>query len=179
MTLAQRAAKVFHALLGVLGAVVMLSLDEGFLLVSLLISLSLILLGLRRILFYFTMARHMVNGRSVLYFGVIMLDFGIFTLSTLQDRAMFIVLYLFSTNAFSGLMGLLRAREAKRLGSPVWRRSLAGGLVSLALAAAAVYVGVFRADMLELTLLYAAGMLYTAAGQMASAFRKTAIVNIP
>lgn len=77
MTLAQRVGKILSALFSFLCAWIMFRMGEaGFLLVSLMISISLILFGLRSLIFYWTMARHMVDGRTALYIGVIVLDFG-------------------------------------------------------------------------------------------------------
>ena len=179
MTLTQRIGRILNALLAVLGVVLMLRIGkEGVRLVSLLLSFSLIILGLRRIVFYFTMARHMVNGRGVLYIGVILLDFGVFTLSVSQNQSLFIVLYLLATHAFSGVMDLMRSAEARRFGAPSWRLKLAEGAVNLVIALAAVFCGLLRGNMEELTLLYAAGLLWSAGEKLVSAFRKTAIVYI-
>ncbi len=179
MTLTKRIGTALNALFCLLSVALMVLLGEdGIYLVSLLLSLSLILLGLRRILFYFTMARHMVDGRGVLYIGVIVLDFGIFTLSISQNTELFIALYLLGTHAFGGAMGLMRAMEARGFGAPSWRMKLAQAIVEFAIAAAAIYYGFFAGDMFALTLLYAAALLYSAGVKLVSAFRRTAIVYI-
>ena len=78
MTLTQRIGRILSALFSILAVVLIVMLGEdGIKLVCLLLSLSLIVQGLRRIAFYFSMARHMVDGRSALYIGVIVLDFGV------------------------------------------------------------------------------------------------------
>ena len=80
MTLGKRIGKVFGALAYLLCVFLLYRMGEdGFKLVCMLMSLSLILFGVRNLLFYFTMARHMVNGKAILYVGVIGLDFGIFS----------------------------------------------------------------------------------------------------
>ena len=80
MSAAQRVQKVLAALGYIGAAVLMLWLGEdGYELVLLMLGLSLTAQGIRSIVFYFNMARHMVDGRSILYKGVILLDFGIFT----------------------------------------------------------------------------------------------------
>ena len=179
MTLAQRIIKILSALFSFLCAWIMFKMGEnGFLLVSLMISISLILFGLRSLLFYFTMARHMVDGRSALYIGVIVLDFGIFTLSVSKFHRLFIAVYLLAVYAFSGVMDILRSLEARRLEAPSWRLNLAEGIVNIIFAGAAVYFGVLCGNMRNLTLIYAAGLGYTALLNLFSAFRKTAIVYI-
>ncbi len=179
MTLAKRIGKILSALGSVLCAVILIAMGEnGFLLVSVLLSISLILFGLRSIIFYFTMARHMVDGRGSLYIGVIVLDFGVFTLSVSQNQSLFIVFYLLGAYAFSGVMDIMRALEARKLEAPSWKLSFSEGILNIAFAAAAVFFGLFRGDMRDLTAIYAAGLVYSAVLKLISAFRKTAIVYI-
>ncbi len=179
MTLVQRFKMIMSALLTILCAVLLIEMEEdGYLLVSLLLSLSLIVSGIRFLIYYFTMARHMVDGRGVFYKAVIVLDFGIFTLSVSRNYGFFIVLYLLVVRVFSGVMDILRAMEAKRFQAP-WRMTLAEGIVNLAFAAAAVVFGIVTGNLQNLTRIYTAGLFYSAAMQLVSAFRKTAIVYIP
>ena len=180
MTLAKRIGKLLRALGSCLIAWIMIRLGEdGFLLVSTLLSLGLIVFGARNLIYYFSMARHMVNGRSILYLGVIALDFGIFTLSIANGRGAFVALYLLGVYAFSGVIDILRAREARQFEAPSWRLRLAEGIANIGVAAAAVVFGLFRGDLRSVTLIYAAGLLYSALLNPISAFRKTAIVYIP
>ena len=180
MTLAQRIGKIIGALLTVLCAWVVYRMGEdGFLLVSLLLSISLIIYGARNIIFYFTMARHMVDGRNTLYIGVIAMDFGIFTMSASENKGLFIVVYLLAAHAVSGVVSILRAMEARRLDAPLWRLNLAEGIANLGIAGAAVLFGVILGNMRNLTLIYVAGLLYSALLRLISVFRKTAIVYIP
>ncbi|MBQ3480786.1 MAG: DUF308 domain-containing protein [Oscillospiraceae bacterium] len=179
MTLTQRIGKILNAAFTVLGVLIMVWMGEdGFFLVSFLLSLSMILFGLRKLLFYFTMARHMVDGRSILYIGVIALDFGVFSLSVSRNVALFITLYLLGTHGFAGVMDILRAREARRFKSPSWRLSLATGVVNLAFGVSALFFCIVSAGLRELTLIYAAGLLFAAISRLVRAFRKTAIVYI-
>ncbi len=180
MTLAKRIGMILRAAVLCLTAWIMFRLGEnGFLLVSLLLSLALVVFGARNIIYYFSMARHMVGGKSILYIGVIALDFGVFTMSVSNSRGMFVVLYLLAAHAFSGVVDVLRAREARQLEAPSWRLSLAEGIANIGVAAAAAAAGLFLGDMRALTLIYAAGLLYSALLDLVSAFRRTAIVYIP
>jgi len=180
MTLTQRIGKILRALVLCLTAWVMFKLGEqGFALVSALLSFGLIVFGARNLLYYFTMARHMVDGHSILYLGVIAFDFGIFTLSISDQYGVFIVLYLLGAHAFSGVIGILRAREARQFEAPSWKISLAEGIANIGVAVAAVVFGLFLGNMRSLTMIYAAGLIYSALLNLLSAFRKTAIVYIP
>ncbi|MBQ9664128.1 MAG: hypothetical protein IJV40_13345 [Oscillospiraceae bacterium] len=180
MTLTRRIGKILRALITALTAWIMIRLGEdGFILVSLLLSSALILFGVRNLIYYFSMARHMVNGRSILYIGVIAFDFGVFTLSIADHRGVFVALYLLGAHAFSGVIDILRAKEARQLEAPSWKLSLAEGIANIGFAAAAVVFGGFQGSMRDLTLIFAAGLFYSALLNLIAAFRKTAIVYIP
>ena len=180
MTLVMRIGKLLRALLTGLAAWILLELGEnGFLAASLLLSLALVMFGLRNLIYYFTMARHMVEGRKILYLGVIALDFGVFTLTIADHRGVFIALYLLGFYAFSGVLDILRAREARQFEAPSWRLNLAEGIANIGVAVAAVVFGLFLGNMRDVTIIYAAGLFYSALLNMISAFQKTAIVYIP
>lgn len=180
MTLMQRVEKIISALLMILGAVLVLYLGEdGFLLIALFLCVSLVFYGLRSLLFYATMARHMVDGRISLYKGLILLDLGIFSLTVLNDPHVFIILYILGINAFSGIVDILRALEARKLQSPSWRMNLAAGIVSIFFALAAGVSGLVLKNLEVTTIIYVIGVFWSAAAKLISAFRRTAIVYIP
>ena len=180
MTLSRRIARILSALLEAMMAVVLFVMGEaGFWLMCLLLSLTLILFGARNVLFYFTMARHMVNGKSSLILGVIALDFGFFTISVADHEGVFIALYLLGAYAFYGVVDILRAKEAKQFEAPSWRMNLAMGIADIGVAAAAAVFGLFAGNIRDLTLIYAVGLVYGALLNLTSVFRKTAIVYIP
>ena len=179
MTLIQRIGKVLSALMSVLCAVLVLVLEEdSFLFVILLLGVSFTFLGVRSLIYYFTMARYMVDGKGVLWFGVILFDFGVFTLSITQHYGWFIVVYLLGAYAFSGVVDILRALEAKRANAPMWKLNLCSGILNVFFAGAAVFFGLVQGDLRRLCWIYAFGLLNGALVKFISAFRKTAIVYI-
>ena len=179
MTSVQRVKKVLAGLLMLLCCVALAAEPEfGFYFVALILSVSLLLYALRSLLYYFTMARHMVGGKSILFRGIIVLDLAVFTLSMVDDPKLYIILYLLGIHAFAGLMAILRALEARRFQSPSWRRNMLSGAVNLTIAVLAVIAGLFLPDTRDLVYLYAGCLFYSACVQIASAFRKTAIVYI-
>ena len=168
MTLTRRIGMIFSALISAFCAWLMLWMGEvGFLLVLFLLGITLLLYGLRCLVFYFTMARFMVDGKRIFYLGAIALDFGI------------VALYLLGAHAFSGAVSILRALEARKLEAPDWKLKLPVGIVNIGFAAAALVFGLLLGNMRDLTWIYAAGLIYSALENLISAFRKTAIVYIP
>ena len=179
MTVIQRAVKIIGALLTAGVAATILRLGEnGFLLASVLLNASLILFGLRNILYYFRMARHTVDGRTILYIGVIALNLGVLTISVTEHQGAYVVAYLLGAYAFSGVLDILRAREARSFESPAWKWNLAEGIANIAFASVAVVFGFFLGNMWGLTVIYSIGLFYSAFLKLISSFRNTAIIYI-
>ena len=179
MTKMQRIKNILIGLAMLLFGLIMLILpEEGFAVVSTLLSLTITLSGVRTLFYYATMARHMVGGKSMLFRGMILLDFGIFTLTLSDMPRAYIVLYLLGSHAFSGGIDLMRAMESRRLAAPTWRRNLVSGGINLLIALAAVACMFTMQSMEILVYLYTAGLVYAALSRIASVFQKTAIVYI-
>lgn len=179
MTNIQRVKKVLQALLMILCSVIMvIDPEDGFYIVAVIVSFSLILYGVRTLFYFFTMARHMVGGKSNLYIGIVVLDLGVFILTTVDDPKFFIVIYILVVHAFSGVISMLHAFEEKRFGSPGWKWSFTDGFINLAFAVAAIIFGLFLNSATDLSYLYAGCLFYSACTLLSTAFRKTAIVFV-
>ena len=112
----------------------------------------------------------MVGGRLILFRGVIMFDFGLFSLS-LYDASSFIVsIYLIGVFMFSGVVDILMAREAKYLRSSRWKLRIARGAVKIMLGIACI---AFIRNESALEILFGVSLVYSASTRIVSAFRKT------
>lgn len=179
MSLMQRVRRIISALFLILMAVlIVIQGENGLPLAALIISLSLILYALQTLVFYFSMARHMVDGKFVLFKGVILLDLGVLTLSVTDNASRFLVLYLLAAHAFTGGISILRALEARRFGALSWRLRLTEGIVNLFIAGVALVFGLFLGSLRTVCWIYASGLIYSALFKLVGAFRKTAIVYI-
>ena len=179
MTNLQKAGRVLSGLLVILlGILIILIPATGFGIAVLLIGCGFEILGLRLLIYYVTMGRHMVGGKIILFFGMIAFDAGILTLSFRNVPHMYLIVYLLSTYAFSGLVDVLRAREAKQLEASSWRYDMIRGTINILLALAALVYGfIFKHEMI-LAYIYSAGLIYTGLSRIQSIFRKTSIVYI-
>ena len=177
MTRIQRVKSVVTGVLMLLSAAVLGILGiDGYSFIALMLSLSFLIYGIRRLVYYFRMGRHMVGGRSLLYIGVITFDLGVFTLSIADDSQVFIVLYLFVVHLVSGGLGVAQGVQAKMTDAPLWKSGMGGGILNLLLALACLAF-VWVPDVV--VYVYAAGLAYAAVLRIASAFRRTAIIYIP
>ena len=176
MSSGQRIKNILIGLLIILGSMILIALpEEGLAITAGILSLSLFIYGVKSLIFYLTMARHMVGGRIMLYLAVIVLDFGMFTMMMTNIPKVYIALYLLAIYAFSGVIGILRALEAKKYQASSWRLSLVSGVINLAVA---ILCAVFIGSTNMIVYLYSAGLIYSAVVRIVTAFRKTAIVYI-
>ena len=172
----QRIKNLLIGILIILGAVILIAFpEEGIIITASILSLSLFVYGIKTLIYYITMTRHMVGGRIMLYLAVVVLDLGMFTMMLTNIPKMYIALYLVVVYAFSGAIDILRALEAKKYQAPSWRFSLISGIISVVIAILCI---VFIGSTNMIVYLYSAGLIYSAIARIVTAFRKTAIVYI-
>ena len=172
----QRIKDILIGILIILGAVILIAFPkEGFIITAAILSLSLFIYGIKTLIYYFTMARHMVGGRIMLYLAVVVLDLGMFTMMLTNIPKIYIVLYLLVIYAFAGVVDILRALEAKKYQTSSWKLSLISGIISVVVAVLCV---VFIGSTNMIVYFYSAGLIYSAIVRIVTACRKTAIVYI-
>lgn len=157
-------------------AVLVLFPEFGYSFIAAVLSLSLVAYGVRLLVYYSSMARHMVGGRGLLYLGVIVLDLGVFTAVIANIPQLHIMVYLLAVHLATGAISVARGVEAKRADAPLWKYSMSSGIANLLLAVACL---AFIWAPSAVIYIYAAGLAYTACLRIASAFRPTAVVYIP
>lgn len=178
MTTIQRLKEILVGIMMIFMSLYMLHEPRrGFRLIILVFSFTLLITGIRSILYYIEMGRHMVDGRTALYKGVILADLSSLGLMLNNFSTLYIVLYLVGIHAFSGAVDVYGAVQAKKLDTP-WKGKLLEGLVGLAVAVLCLYNGFIRKDKDSVVYIYAAGLLYSAVSKIIAAFRRTAIVYI-
>lgn len=171
----QRIANLALSLLMIAcGVVLLLDPEEGLFAVAFVLSLALVLYGARMLVYYVTMARHMVGGLSLLFMAVITIDIGAFALTIIEDPRLSIVLFLVSYNAFTGILSIARGFEAKSLESS-WMLSVAHGLVNIALAVLCLMS--IGSDAIVIAI-FCLGLFYSAVVRLVSVFRRTEIIYI-
>ena len=147
-------------------------------LIVLVMSFSLLILGIRQLLFYFKMSRHMVGGKYSLFYGLILTDLGIVALLIKNYSPMVVMIYLLVIHSFYGATDIMVALQAKRAKSKSWRIKLLTGIGNLALGISAMVFGLTGEDVFTVIYIYALGMAYTGIMRMANAFRRTAVPYI-
>ena len=134
MSLLKRLRELIIALVTVVfGIVLIFDGENGQLIVVSIICLFFFFEGIRLLIYYLRMARHMVGGKRVLISSIITLDLGLLTLQMVSISNTTILLYLLSIFAFTGVIDILRALEAKKYGSS-WKLNLSHGIVNVLIA---------------------------------------------
>lgn len=159
----------------ILGTLIIVHPIEGFYIVALILSVSLFMTGIRYLWQYFTMARYMVSGKSVLFLGVIVLDFAAFTFSLMDFPRIFIIGYLMTIHAFGGVVEILRSLEAKGYHNPNWKWKFLHGLIDIAMMTMCMIF--IKQGNLPIQL-YGLGIITSAIGKIINVFRPSAIVYI-
>ncbi len=176
MTKFQRLKNLIYGLLLIASGMILLYIPEdAFVFLMLLLSTTLLISGINTLTYYFTMARFMVDGKMMLYKGIIVFDFGVLTASLVDVPRQFVLVYLIGVHAFSGLVELLRAMEARRYGGKNWRLKMGHGLVNVVTCIICV---IFLNNTNTVVIVYALGILYSGVLTLVSAFRRTAFVYI-
>lgn len=153
--------------------------EETYILIPPILGISLLFYGIHQLWYYFQMAKHMVGGKSVLFRGIISIDIALFTSSISSMNSRIIVLiYLLGIYAFTGVVDVLRAVEAKNNGSAGWQLKLSRGIIGLIFTVALLIIGfiIGRTDIFVYG--YCFSLAYSAVMRFIAAFKKTAVVYI-
>ncbi|MCR5122817.1 MAG: hypothetical protein K6B74_10390 [Ruminococcus sp.] len=177
MTVFQRIQKIVFALLMLLSAAIVMEapVDTALAMILLILAASNAADAVKDMIYYFTMARHMVGGKMILFKGVVMLDFALLTISLSNIPKSYILTYLVGVHAFSGAVEILRANESRKTVEGPWKMKFAHGLVNIALAALCL---IFIKDLEVAVLIYSASLVYSAVLRIIIALRKTAFIVI-
>ena len=141
------------------------------------LGLILLFTGIRYLIYYFRTGRFVVGGRMIFFIGIILFDFGVFTMTLNDEPLAIVVIYLIAFYAFAGLVDILRAFEAKKQESP-WKTKLLLGIIEVAVAGLALFFGLVLRSPDDVVLVYGCGVIVSGIMRIANSFRRTAIVYI-
>ncbi|MBR6228470.1 MAG: DUF308 domain-containing protein [Eubacterium sp.] len=153
--------------------------EEAYAIIPVTVAVILIAYGVKQLWFYFRMARFMVGGKSMLYQSIIILDIGLFTasISSINNR-LIVLLFLLVIYAFTGVVDILRAFEAKDNGSSGWQMKLTRGFIEIAFVIALFIIGFIFGQTKIFVYGFGVSLVYSGVMRIVGAFRKTAIIYI-
>lgn len=86
--------------------------------------------AVKRLIYYFTMARHMVGGRGVMYRGILYLDLAGFILTLQFLPTTYMMIYLVFLLGFRGAIDIFGAVDSHRIGAH-WKLKFINGAIAL------------------------------------------------
>lgn len=146
--------------------------EEGYIIVLAVLTVALLIKGIQMLIYYFSMARHMVGGKMILYEGMIITDVGIFAITITDVPKVYIMLFLIGVILFDGVIYIMRAGEERKLANPRWKIKMGQGVVSLILA---LLCCCFINSGYIITYIYGASLIYGAMLRFYNAFRRTSV----
>ena len=151
-----------------LSLILVLVPQSGYFIVAGILGISLAAYGIRNIVYYISMARHMVGGRMILYFGLLLFDAGALILALSDVPPFYVMIYLIVIRALTGSIDILRALEQKKMGSRSWKFMFISGVIHIL---TAVVCAVFIKSANIAVYIYAAGLVYSAVTRIITAVR--------
>ncbi len=176
MSKGQRIKTVIDGIFLIVAAVLLVKYKRhAYEIILMVLSFSFACSGLGRILYYMSMARHMVNGKIVLYRGIILFNFGVLSSSLSYVPKIYILLYLACIHAFSGLVEILRTMETRTYGGTTWRLKFISGLINIVIA---LFCILFSRAENTAVYIYSLGLVYSGIVRITAAFRRTTFMFI-
>ncbi len=176
MTTFQRIKLFLGAIIQMLtGVLIIFFQRKSINLVAIVLSIALIGLGIKQLSYYFSMARYAVDGKMILILGAVLFDFGILAFSISDMPKIYIIIYLAIIHAFSGLVEILRALEARRFGAKSWKLKFSHGVVDVLIVIACF---AFINNTGTVSIIYGSGLIYSGLLNIITSFRKTTLVYI-
>lgn len=176
MTRWQRIREIAIAVVTVVFAILMLRQPAAARkVIVLIIGISMLIAAVRKLLYFFTMARYSVGGKSILYQGFILLDVALFTINVADVPGRYIMIYLIAGYVFYGAIDVMRALEIRKSDSGSWRFKMFMGLLNIAIAV----ICATQLESEQMTVcIYCAGMMISAVGRIINACRRSAVLYV-
>ncbi len=175
MTIWQKLRNVLLAVSMIfIGAAMLVFGEKAYMAIIGIFSLTLEIMGLRMLWFYFRMARHMVGGRNILFRGLLFFDFGLFTGSLVWVPRLYVLMYFAGTMAFSGVVDLMWAKEARKIQSS-WRFKTFQGVVKMLFAISCL---LFMRSGTRVVDICAVGFIFSAVMSIVNTFRRQQVIMI-
>lgn len=175
----QRISSFIWGIGTILLAVVMFKFPaQGINAITAILGTAMTLYGLRSLIYYLTMARHMVSGLTELFRAIIALDAGIILGSTTTYTTAISAIYLLVFYMFNGVVDIMRARESKNSGATRWKLKMSVGVVEMVTPFVAIIAGLVTGSSVLIVYLYGAGLVYSGLVHVIQSFRRSAIVYI-
>lgn len=149
--------------------------EEAVDIITAILAVSLLFYGIKMFVYYFTLARHMTGGLTVLYRAAVVFDIGLFAVKMPELPLVYVMIYLAALHGFSGIAAILKALESKRLEAPSWKLNFTSGIINVFMAVLCLLF--FRSISIAVDI-YCAGLFYAGIINVVQSMRKTASIYV-
>lgn len=173
----ERIKLLFMGLLTTIIGVVLMMIrsDVSLNFVVLFFCIAFIISGIRYLVFFFQMSRHMIGGINQLIAGVLLIDMGLVASMVSGKPNIYVALYLIAINLFTGIVSTYRATLARKRGDRNWGFRFVRGMLCILLAIGCI---IFIKSDEYLISLYSFSLIVSGVMGMVEAFRPTDVVYI-
>lgn len=163
--------------LGMIGValVILLVPNFGYKIAGGVMGASIVIVGAKKIVYYFTMAKNMVGGKKILFNGIIIFDFGLLALLLIGESQGLMMMYFIVIYLLYGVIDILRFIEIRKLKSSGWHTRLIKGIFCIGIAIVCL---IFNTSTSLIVLLFAVGLIGLAIEKVVTAFTKSQIIFI-
>lgn len=160
-----------------IGAIIILVPNEtDYIVVCIIIGTIISLYGIKKLIFFFSSARHMVDGGRVFISGFIYFDLGLLSFLVLLMNQTVAMLYLVGVLILLGAIDILRCIEIKKNESKRWIIKMIKGIVTIA---AGIVCVVFANSTAVALLVFAITWIVLGVYGIITCFSKSAVTYIP
>ncbi|MCF0145508.1 MAG: DUF308 domain-containing protein [Eubacterium sp.] len=172
----KRIISLLTGIVMILGAVMMFIEPElTYLVIILVVDIILLYKGIQSVVYYFRMAKYMVDGLSIFFKGILMLDLGIFVFFLGAMPPVFVMLYLVVMLAVSGALFMAKGLESKGVGAKNWKRPFIDGVIRIILAVLCLF---FLNSLEMMQIMISVTLVFSSLDRFVTAFKENAIVYV-
>lgn len=166
---------IFAILLIGVALVILLVPNIGYKIAGGVLGAGIVLLGVKKIIYYITMAKNMIGGKRILFNGIILFDFGLLALLLIGESQGLMMIYFIVLYLLYGLIDILRFIEIRKQKSFGWQTKLIKGIFCISVAVVCL---IFNSSADLVVLLFAIGLIGIAIEKIINAFTKSQIIFI-
>ena len=159
----------------ILALLTILSPSIGYYVLLFILVMSLLIYGIRLLVYYFSLARYKVGGLWTLYKSIIIIDLSLLLLSIQWAPQKLVMIVLILLLAFDGVVFVMKAMKSKKLDSGKWKSQLFLGIILFVIAIICIIT--IKSTQFA-TILYSLAIIISAVSDIISVAKRNEIVYI-
>lgn len=166
---------VKSVILIILALLTMFSPSVGYYVLLMILNITLLIYGIRLLIYYFSLARFKVGGLWTLYKSIIIIDLSLLLMSIQWAPQKLVMIVLILLLAFEGVVFIMKAMKSKTLDSEKWKSQLFLGIILFIIAI--ICIVTIKSTQFA-TILYSLAIIVSAVSDIISVAKRSEIVYI-